>query len=242
MADIKKEQIFIGTPAFGGNVTAEYANSLLNLGLDLYNEGYEFHVGFVKDALVTRARDNLAHAFVNETGNTHLLFIDADICFDSRDVIRMIKEDKDIVVGAYPRKYIDWSSIEAAVQNNVPYQNLKYYASQYALNIETNGKNVSYFESGNDKPVIEVKDSGTGFMLIKRNVFEKLQKITPRYINNTEWPGQETYSYFETVIDPKTNLLLSEDYAFCKKWRDIGGKIHLAPYVSLQHVGPHTFG
>lgn len=238
----KNQQIVIATPAFGGNVTAEYTNSIMNLALDLYQNRYDFSFLIIKDALITRARDNLVHSFLLESGNTHLLFIDSDISFDSKDVIRMLKEDKDIVVGAYPRKYIDWKSIHSAVQQGVDASELKYFASQYCLNMENSGVETSRFEFGKDKPLIEIKDAGTGFMLIKRNVFEKLKSTTFKYNNNTEHLYQETYAFFDTEYDSKFNHLLSEDYAFCKKWRDIGGKIYLAPYVELQHIGPHKFG
>ena len=46
---------------------------------------------------------------------THLMFIDADINFDPMDILHMLQHDKDIVVGAYPKKDLNWAGIKAEV-------------------------------------------------------------------------------------------------------------------------------
>ena len=33
----------------------------------------------------------------------------------------------------------------------------------------------------------------------------------------------------------------SEDFAFCKRWRAIGGKCFMIPEAALSHTGSHTF-
>jgi hypothetical protein len=43
------------------------------------------------------------------------------------------------------------------------------------------------------------------------------------------------------MIDPATGTYLSEDFAFCKRWTDIGGEIWADIQSSLDHVGPSVF-
>ena len=98
-------------------------------------------------------------------------------------------------------------------------------------------------------------DCPTGFMLIKRNVFEKMiEKIGDqiKYINDlptTTEDGlsvkidiKEQYAFFNAEIDPKTKRYLSEDYLFCKRWvEDCNGEIYIDTKSQLTHTGTWSF-
>jgi hypothetical protein len=43
------------------------------------------------------------------------------------------------------------------------------------------------------------------------------------------------------MVDPDSGRYLSEDYAFCRRWRDIGGKVHVDLQCKLMHLGQHLF-
>ena len=49
------------------------------------------------------------------------------------------------------------------------------------------------------------------------------------------------FALFDTMIDALTGEYLSEDYAFCKRWRAIGGEIWVDLQSKLTHVGPTGF-
>ncbi|AHY52903.1 hypothetical protein [Bradyrhizobium japonicum] len=53
--------------------------------------------------------------------------------------------------------------------------------------------------------------------------------------------SQNRFALFECMIDPATGTYLSEDFAFCKRWTDIGGEIWADIESSLDHVGPSVF-
>jgi hypothetical protein len=87
---------------------------------------------------------------------------------------------------------------------------------------------------------------GGGFMLIKRNVIERMIEAYPdsRYNKVHAFSNaktEENYALFECMIDPETKAYISEDYGFCQKWRDIGGKIWLDTEGKLTHIGAHHF-
>ena len=94
---------------------------------------------------------------------------------------------------------------------------------------------------------LEIWAGGTGMMLIKREVLEKMKEWVPTYCNdvtdlsgNTK-VGEDIYEYFATSIEPETKRLLSEDYHFCRVWRQNGGKIYAAPWMNLGHMGSYLF-
>jgi hypothetical protein len=46
---------------------------------------------------------------------------------------------------------------------------------------------------------------------------------------------------FECAIDPQSGVYLSEDYAFCARWRALGGEIWLDLHSRLTHTGTSSY-
>ena len=93
-----------------------------------------------------------------------------------------------------------------------------------------------------DEP-LEIAAGGTGFMLIKREVFEKLEPLVPKYINGNVVNSAEQFAslFFDTSVDEERQILLSEDFHFCYLAKKHGFKVHIAPWVKLTHVGSYYF-
>jgi hypothetical protein len=235
--------VMIATPMYGGMCTGPYTFSLLWLRGVLEEAGIEMHYSFImNEALIQRARNNQVHMFL-KTKCTHLLFIDADIRFNAPDVLSMLQADKDMICGMYPLKHIDWSRVHQAVTNGVPAEQLVYHSTNVVANLLIPETTVTVQEG----VPYEVKDAGTGFMLIKRRVFEELTEVVPSYTNNTRdlgggiAPMEKIKEFFACPIDPATNTLMSEDYYLCDLWRRNGGQVFVAPWVQLGHMGSYTF-
>ena len=235
-------KIFISSPMYGGQCFGFYTQSLLQLNNLFRDSGIQSMMSFIfNESLITRARNALAHQFL-KTDCTHLFFIDADIRFQAPDVLKMIEADKDIICGIYPKKEVNWHSVKRAMDAGVPNEELKWHTGSFVVNLVGYAGEVTV-------PVnepVEIWNGGTGFMLIKREVFEKLADHVPSYTNDvTDLAGNikadEIKEYFATSIEPGTNRLLSEDYHFCRIWREIGGQIYAAPWAHLAHVGSYVF-
>jgi len=222
----------IGTPMYGGQCTAHYAFSNLNLARLVQDRQVNLNYQFTtSESLITRARNNIADIFMN-SDCSHLLFIDADIGFDPEDVFKLLSHDLDVVCGGYPAKLLDWGSIHQAARRGVPPQDLPKYASPYIYN------RVNMSPQFGD--LIEVRESGTGFMMIKREVFEKLSDVVATYTaNQFDNVGKLNKEYFSTMIED--GILISEDYFFCRKWRSIGGKVYVDRSIKLNHIGSYVF-
>jgi hypothetical protein len=167
------------------------------------------------------------------------MFIDADIGFSPDQVIRLLRFDADVAAGAYPLKQYDWEKVERAVRADRP--DVQISALHYVLAWE--GKGTIETKNG----FARVKRVGTGFLLIRRNVIEQmcqaypeLRHIAPVYAG-LKPEVEPRWALFDCMIDSETKEYLSEDYAFCQRWRAVGGKIWLDTLSKLSHVGPIVF-
>ena len=239
----KKPKIFIATPMYGGMCAGFYTQSIIQLLTTCQANGVDVEYSFMfNESLITRARNSLTHTFM-QTDCSHLMFIDADIKFRAEDVIHMIRAEKDILCGIYPKKEINWYSVKAAMDRGVPFDQLKSHTGSFVVNLVNYAGEVTV-------PVnvpVEIFNGGTGFMLIKREVFDKLGESVPSYSNDVVDLGgkmkqsEPIKEFFTTSIEPGTNRLLSEDYHFCRIWRETGGQVHAAPWCQLSHIGTYAF-
>lgn len=230
-------KLYIATPCYGGNVAAEYATSMMQLSLELFRRGITHATRLdTTCSLITRGRNRLAHAFL-KTDATHLLWIDADLRFRPQDVLALLESGHDVCGGAYPRKQLDAQRIHDAVSKGAT--NPLREAGECVVTDLSDEERVA--EGG----FIEVHDLPTGFMLIRRHVLEEMATRMPDLLcyDDAIGPmhGEPYFGWFDCMIEPETRRPLSEDYAFCRRWQQLGGKCHLYVHAEMGHVGRHIF-
>ena len=231
--------LVVATPCFGGQISAVYALSLLKLQARM--RGYrDFTLKVLikdGDALITRARASLLSQFLDDPGATHLLFIDADIGFESEQVLRLIECGADMCAAVYPIKRIDWQRMKTALAEPTPNPAA---SLNYAFEVED--PNAVVANSG----FIKVRYAGTGFLMIRRAALERMCTHYPqlRYKRDhsidAATESANRFALFECAIG-EDGTYLSEDFAFCKRWTDMGGEIWADLDSRLQHIGPMTF-
>ena len=217
-----------------------YVNALLLTCQYLRDNGVEVTwAQLTNESLITRARNELARVFM-EHGFDYLMFIDADIAFPPDAILHLLKADRDVACALYPKKEVDWDNIARAAQAG--HTELHDFAGSFVLN-GVEGKTTAADEHG----MVEVRHAGTGFMLIKRSVFETLMPHVPTYRTTSvrdaqgEYLKPLTHEFFATSID-HTGALLSEDFHFCELWRKHGGSVYVNPFMQLSHVGTYVYG
>ena len=93
---------------------------------------------------------------------------------------------------------------------------------------------------------VEVAEAPTGFMCIKRDVFTRMMAKYPELKYTPDGPPNPQahlhWLFFDCMVDPDSGRYLSEDYAFCRRWIDIGGKVWVDLQSKLLHLGQHNFG
>ena len=240
---MQDNKVFVATPMYGGMCAGYYVQSVMQMQNIFSQQGIETQYSFMfNESLITRARNALTATFL-KTDCTHLMFIDADIKFDPNAILAMLEVDKDIICGIYPKKEINWESVKQAMDAGVPNDRLKHHTGSFVVNLVDYQGEVTVPVN---QPVV-IFNGGTGFMLIKRTVFERLADKVPSYSNDVgDLSGQLNHAemiheYFATSIEPETNRLLSEDYHFCRIWRMNGGKVYAAPWAQLSHIGTYAF-
>lgn len=246
---IRKTHVHYCTPCYGGQVTEPFFRSWSKAHMLYTKHQIPYSVTTsANESLVSRARCHMVAYMMANPNATHLMFIDADINFDPMDVLHMLQHDKDIVVGAYPKKDLNWAGIKAEVAKNpsIDIEGLKDAGSNYALNYDFryNENNTPTVQM--DKGLIKLKDAATGFMLIKREVLQKMIDSYPELyfendLNLEDIHSKWTYLLFDVMHEQETKRYLSEDYAFCRRWQALGGEVWLDPLVKLDHVGHFTF-
>jgi hypothetical protein len=236
---MQKPLVVIATPCYGGQVSHAYMNSILRLMTAVGNTVSLSILLLGNDSLITRARAMLVANFRDNPNATHLMFIDSDISFEPDQFERLFRQDKDFTAAMYPIKEVDWVSQPIMHSQGEP-------ADTAGLNY------VGVLCSGDDLKVenqfATAIYAGTGFQLIKRHVFEKLAAAHPELafskIHNTSPSttcGSHQYALFDPMIDPDTGEYLSEDFAFCRRWRVLGGEIWLDLRSQLTHIGSADF-
>lgn len=210
--------MLICTPMYGGMCTAAFWRSSINLS-EVLNERKIPHdwLETTNESLITRGRNTSAATFL-KSEYSHLFFIDADIEFEPEDVAHvwnLAQSGADVAVGCYPRKELKAS-----------------YAAW------VNGRLLNADQLDKVKQPYPVDYAGTGFMMIKRRVFDVLMVRHPEWKYDEGHVG-EAWGFFQDPIED--GIHLSEDYFFCKRVREAGMHVMMHPKVRLKHWGTHCF-
>ena len=232
--------LLVATPCFGGFVHHGYMLSICALMDRAAGEGFAVDLALMAgDALITRSRSVLVARFLDHARATHLLFVDADIAFEPSQVIRMLRFDGEFVAGLYPIKSVDWAAVPRRVVAGeaLPCAGLTYVGTPL---------------EGADACVVDgfakARYAGTGLQLLKRSVLQRMAAAHPELrfrsvhtLAGAQPRSENLYALFDPEIDGETGEYLSEDYAFCRRWRALGGDIWLDLRSKITHVGADQF-
>lgn len=248
--DLKDKKLFIATPMYGGQCAGMFAKSTNDLAMACTKYGIEVRFYYLfNESLITRARNYCVDEFLR-SGFTHMLFIDSDIGFNYKDVFTLMyltdpAKGMDIVTGPYPKKTISWEKVKMAVDKGFAENNpfdLQNFIGDFVFNPAADVR-----EFRLDEP-IEIREGGTGFMMVHRDTFVKYAeaypelKYLPDHVRTEHFDGtREITAFFDCIIEPETRRYLSEDYMFSYYARKAGLKVWLCPWMQLEHVGSYIF-
>ena len=216
----------IMTPSHDGKYFHNYVISLMGLINVAQQSGLAMDVFLHRgESLVTRARNNCVADFLANPNWTHLFWIDSDIGFSPQAALRLLLSDYDIAAGVYPLKTDRWPG-EGANADASP------ETGRIDLEIQPDG-------------FMRMTEAPTGFMVIKRNVFERMMKHYPELQYTPDSVGVEDkglhYRFFDVMVDPKTRRYLSEDYGFCRLWEGMGESMYIDANSNLSHQGAKLY-
>ena len=214
---LRTTRVHIAMPCYGGMLTESTFMSFIKWA----NTARQLNIDWtletmVNESLISRARNTLTAKFLHMPDATHLFFVDADIGWEPWHLLVLLNRDVDVIGGLYPMKTMP----------------IKWVVNGF-----------DGAEEGSDG-LQEVSKAGTGFLLMKKHVFEKLNShpAVKQYKNDIGLdPVYDQYlkTYFDTAV--RQNRYYSEDWTFCENWRDLGGKIWVDKRVLLRHSGSYVF-
>jgi hypothetical protein len=214
---LKTTRVHIAMPCYGGMLTESTFMSFIKWANTARQLGIDWTLEtMVNESLISRARNTLTAKFLDQKESTHLFFVDADIGWEPWHLLVLLNRDVDVIGGLYPMKTMPIKWV------------------------------VNGFEGAEEGPdgLQEVSKAGTGFLLMKKHVFEKLNvhPAVKQYKNDIGLdPKYDQYlkTYFDTAV--RQNRYYSEDWTFCENWRDLGGKVYVDKRVLLRHSGAYVF-
>jgi hypothetical protein len=224
-----------------------YCQAVLKFQQECWQKKIQVSFTLLKSSLVTQGRNLCVAEMLNhEDKYTHLLFIDSDIDFQAKTIFKMLEADKDIIGCPYPMKMFSWDKSwrrlnekEDAIQNQDDY-----LRSAYTFPVKLDNPNNVESKDG----VIELTHAPTGCFLVKREVLEKMMKEYPELeifqatiINGKEEKKPNMFNLFDTLHDTKTKRYYGEDFGFCQRWTDLGGKVYGYINDYITHVGEHSY-
>ena len=233
----KKPHIFLGIPCYACMMCHSFAASLISLQALCAQRGIQIYMDFVgNESLIERARNILVKRFLSNPSFTHMMFIDADIGFNPTSVIRLLEFDKDVTSAVYPKKSINWELVKNKVAQGSP-EDIRQMGLDFNINILTNDPPVNGF--------VKVLDVATGFLMMKREMLEKMYEHYKEElfaVNDIQGQNVDNYiAIFACSIDKTTKRFLSEDYAFCRRYQEMGGEVWADISTPLSHTGTHVY-
>jgi len=230
-------KLFLSTPCYGGLCLEKYMKSIVNLQMLLMREGVQLMLDTTEnESLVHRARNVSIGRFMQKTDADYFMFIDADVEFDAQSVLRLLRSGHEVSVAVYPKKVVMWDQAREAVENGDE-RNMALLSSSLVANIGATRRSVV-------NGFVEVLDGPTGFMMISREALTKMHEHYPELNCKNDHQNRDFDEYcalFDCMIDPESKRYLSEDYAFCRRWQQMGGKIYADCNTTLGHVGNLPF-
>ena len=240
--EFKDIEVFVATPVHS-EVSIHYTQALIEFQQECFKKKLKVSFHLIKSSLVTQGR-NLSVAGFLESKATHLLFIDSDIYFQGKSIFTMLKADKHIISVPYPLKTLMWEKAFKKMQEGKikSADDIRRALHTYPMKVP-NPDSIKL-----NKGVMEVTDSPTGCMLIKREVIEKMiekypdKEIVQKTVINGKYVNKPNmWNFFDTSHDPKTKTFNGEDFAFCQLWRNLGGKCYAYVNDAIVHVGEHQY-
>ena len=229
--------LFLSTPCYGGVCLQAYAESVLKLQRMCAQRGVQLMLDTTEnESLVHRARNISVARYMIRTQADYFMFIDADVKFEAESVMRLLRSGHDISCAVYPKKVVMWEQAEKAVLSNDT-RDLNKLAASLVMNFKSNNTPVK-------DGFVEVLDGPTGFLMIKRDVFTRMFEKYPELNCKNDHQNRDFEDYcavFDCMIDPENRRYLSEDYAFCRRWQQMGGQIFADVTTTLGHVGNIRF-
>lgn len=203
-----KPRVLIGTPAYNSMVHSDYLHTVVKLSHLLPTT----LITIGNESLITRGRNTIISLYYKYIDNfDYLLFLDADIGMDPRNIVKLLSYNKD-VIGVKVR--------------------LK-HPTKERYNI---GEPIEYEDT-----LAVVERVGTAVLALSSKAVKSLIEVAEKngdvYKHVDEWHDVQYDSYDVFKVGVKDGIYLSEDYFICETLKELGYKIYVDLSINVVHNG-----
>jgi len=234
--------VMFATPCHNSMVTMEYTVSMYDLLKHSEKVGLRSSLHILSGSLVTQSRNRLVAQFLSNPNYTHLFWIDSDISFKPEAVFRLLQSGHQVAVGVYPLKRFNWP--KDGFPSGLTLEQIEGRFGSYPFNVlqDDNGNSQSVVD---DEGFVEIAEAPCGFMVISRDVFLRMIDFYPSLQYRDDQADSDKsdfyWLFFDCMLEASTRRYLTEDFAFCHRWRQMGGKIQADATSQLSHAGQYVF-
>lgn len=213
----RPKSVVIAIPAYTGFVHCGTMRSVIYDTIQLINEGEQIRIiEEVGNADIARCRAMIVAKFLAQKDATHLVMIDSDVCWETNGLSKLVNAGVDMVCGAYPKRIGDGTRYDMILKTGPTQQ------------LSSNG-------------LLEVNAMPAGFMCLSRSMLERMVQHYPdSKFSFVECPGGVAWDLFDAYWETDEHGIrhkLGEDYSFCRRWTDMGGKVWCDPAIGMGHIG-----
>lgn len=230
-------RLLVATPVAGGVVSHDYMHGVNAVRDHLDSLGWSTDVISQPDGLVTRSRNAFASLVARSEKYTHLLMLDADVMVDPAGVERIVRSGHDVIGCSVPLRNMNWdrAAEHLLAHPDATAAELRAIGTDYAVWFEPEQQVVDGF--------VPVRAIGSAVMLISRAALQRvsasdLVQYAERGLHTADL-RDDGWTFFDPYVDADGSYL-SEDYAFCDRWRRLGGRVWADLKSKTRHIGPVT--
>lgn len=207
--------VMVAIPAYSGTIHLGTMRSLFTDLLALQARGDQWTLmDECGNALIADARALIVAKFLDSECDT-LVFVDSDVCWEAGALLKLVDYPVDMAALIYP-------------QRRDPIN----YCVKWLDKLE--------LQADPETGLLEVAGVPAGMMKLSRKQLVAMVEQYPDsefYVENA--PQQKAWALFADYRIGKHKM--GEDYAFCRRWTDMGGRVWIDPEARLGHVGFKTF-
>jgi hypothetical protein len=223
-------KVWIALPAYSGTIHVETVASLMPeiVALNARGDLVELH-GELGSPYICDARAIMVEKFLESDADT-FVFIDHDISWPAGALVNLIDMPVDLRCGAYP------------------YRSDKMKAEPFPVLWD---KSQSELWADPETGMLSVWGAPTGFMVCSRAMLVRMVEaysveleVTCKDVKRGRYCAlfAERWLRGHDASDGhELPAKIQDDYAFCRRWRDLGGQVWLQPEINFGHTGQKTF-
>jgi hypothetical protein len=232
----------------GGQIDTPTVQSLLGLTQALQRKKIPFALKTYEWSDLVISRNYLMSYFLAQTKFSHALLLDSDMSFHPQVFFDLLEFDVDFTVAPYPQRQMRWSIFRALIERETEKPTAERRPTDQLLAESLRYNVAERFEAGEDWPhevrgnFRKVPGAGTGFMLIRRAVPERMVETKAAVpvpgFNGPGYPGADFHDFFSHLRGRGGAVMHGEDTSFCRRWiKDCGGEIWCHETARITHHG-----